>query len=126
MDEFPSIHHREVLAILMAARLWGHLWRNLRILVHYDNAAVVSSLNSGRVQDPILASCLRELWFLAGSLEFQLQAVHLSSTDNRLADLLSRWHLNPQFQEEFYVKTASCVMHEETVPSYYFHVADCM
>ena len=126
MDEFPSIHHREVLAILMAARLWGHLWRNLRILVHYDNAAVVSSLNSGRVQDPILASCLRELWFLAGSLEFQLQAVHLSSTDNRLADLLSRWHLNPQFQEEFYVKTASCIMQKETVPSYYFHVADCM
>lgn len=126
MDKFPSIHHREVLAILVAARLWGHLWQNLRILVHCDNAAVVSSLNSGRVQDPTLASCLRELWFLAASLEFQLLAVHLSSADNHLANLLSRWHLNPQFQEEFYVKIASCFIQEETVPSYYFHVADCM
>lgn len=90
MDKFPSIHHREVLAILVAARLWGHLWQNLRILVHCDNAAVVSSLNSGRVQDPTLASCLHELWFLAASLEFQLLAVHLSSADNRLANLLSR------------------------------------
>ena len=110
----------------MAAHLWGHLWRNLCILVHCDNAAVVSSLNSGRVQDPILASCLRELWFLAASLEFQLRAVHLSSAVNRLADLLSRWHLNLQFQEEFYVKTAGCIMQEEIVISYYFHVADCM
>ena len=72
MDKFPSIHHWEVLAILVAARLWGHLWQNLRILLHCDNAAVVSLLNSGRVQDPILASCLCELWFLAASLEFQL------------------------------------------------------
>lgn len=126
MDKFPSIHHLEVLAILVAARLWGHLWRNLRILVHCNNAAVVSSLNSGRVQDPILASCLRELWFLAASLEFQLRAVHLSSAVNRFADLFSRWHLNPQFQAEFFIKTASCFMQEETVPSYYFHVADCM
>ena len=56
MDKFPSIHHLEVLAILVAARLWGLLWRNL---VHCDNAAVVSSLNSGRVQDPFwLAVCV--------------------------------------------------------------------
>ena len=99
-EQFPSIHHLEVLAILLAARLWGHQWRSLRILVQCDNAAVVSSLNSGRVQDPILAACLRELWFLAASHEFELRAVHLSSADNRLADLLSRWHLNPQFQED--------------------------
>ena len=64
MDKFPSIHHREVLAILVAARLWGHLWQNLRILVHCDNAAVVSSLNSGRVQDPTLASCCVSFGFL--------------------------------------------------------------
>ena len=45
----------------------GSQWRGLRLLVHCDNAAVVSSLNSGRVQDSILAACLRELWFLAAS-----------------------------------------------------------
>ena len=54
-------------------------------------------INSGRMQDPILAACLRELWFLAASYEFELRAVHLSSAANRLADLLSRWHLNPKF-----------------------------
>ena len=50
-DKFSSIHHLEVLAILVAAHLWRRLWRNLRILVRCDNTAVVSLLNSGRVQD---------------------------------------------------------------------------
>ena len=63
-----------------------------RLLVYCNNAVVVSSLNSGCVQDSILAACLRELWFLAASHEFGLRAVHLSSGANRLADLLSRWH----------------------------------
>lgn len=123
-DKFPSIHHLEVLAILLAARLWGSQWRGLRLLVYCDNAAVVSSLNSGRVQDSILAACLRELWFLAASHEFELRAVHLSSAANRLADLLSRWHLNLKFQEEFHAKTASLNMQDVTVPLSYFHVAD--
>ena len=123
---FPSIHHLEVLAILLAARLWGSQWRGLRLLVYCDNAAVVSSLNSGRVQDSILAACLRELWFLAASHEFELRAVHLSSSANRLADLLSRWHLNPKFQDEFHAKTAGLSMQDVTVPSSYFHVADCL
>lgn len=123
-DKFPSIHHLEVLAILLAARLWGSQWRGLRLLVYCDNAAVVSSLNSGRVQDSILAACLRELWFLAASHEFELRAVHLSSAANRLADLLSRWHLHLKFQEEFHAKTASLNMQDVTVPLSYFHVAD--
>ena len=125
-DRFPSIHHLEVLAILLAARLWGSQWQGLRLLVYCDNVAGVSSLNSGHVQDTILAACLRELWFLAASHEFELRAVHLSSAANRLADLLSRWHLNLKFQEEFHVKTTSLNMQDVTVPSSYFHVADCL
>ena len=72
------------------------------------------------MQDSILAACLHELWFLAASHEFDLRAVHLSSAANRLDDLLSPWHLNRKFQEEFHAKTASCSMQDVTVPSSYF------
>jgi len=87
---------------------------------------MVSSLNSSRVQDPILGACLRELWFLAASHEFELRAVHFSSAANHLPDLLSYWHLNLQFQEEFHAKTASLDMQAVTVPSSYFHMADSL
>ena len=76
----------EALAILVARRLLGSSWWGLRIIVQCDNEAVVSSLNSGRVQDSLLAVCLRAIWFEAASHEFELRATHLSSSVNRLAD----------------------------------------
>ena len=89
-QRFPAIHLLEALAIVVALRLWGRHWRGLHIFVYCDNSAVVSSLNSGRVQDKLLASCLHEIWFLAAIKEFELRACHITSVDNRGADLLSR------------------------------------
>ena len=126
LNEFPFIHHLELLTVLLAIRLWGHQWCGLRILVHCDNAAVVSSLNSGCVQDPLLAACLHELWFLVASYEFELWAVHLPSADNRLADLLSLSHLHPMFQAESVTLAGSSDLLEMAVPYSYFHVADCL
>ena len=37
----------------------------MRIIVQCDNEALVSSLTSGRVQDSLLAVCLRAIWFEA-------------------------------------------------------------
>ena len=59
--QFHSIHHLEAIAILIACRLWGSSWKGLRIVVKCDNEAVVSSLNSGHVQDPYLAICLQAI-----------------------------------------------------------------
>ena len=76
--QFPTIHLLEALAIVIALRLWGRQFRGLRIMVYCDNVSVVSSLNSGRVQDKLLAVCLREIWFLAVLYEFEIRACHLS------------------------------------------------
>ena len=101
LARFPAIHLLEALAILVAPRLWGHHWRGLRIFVYCDNSAVVGSVNSGRVQDKLLATCLREIWFLAAINEFEFLACHITSFDNRGADLLSRWHLSSASRDEF-------------------------
>ena len=55
-----------------------------------DNAAVVSTLSSGKVKDRLLAGILRDIWFVAASFDFELRAIHLSGEENRAADLLSR------------------------------------
>ena len=101
--QFTAIHLLEALDIVIALRLWSRSWRGLRIMVHCDNFSVVSSLNSGRVQDKLLAACLREIWFLAAVHELEIRACHLSSSENRGADLLSRWHLNSSFRVLLYV-----------------------
>ena len=61
LARFSEIHLLEVLAILVALCLWGHLWAGCRIQVFCDNAAVVSALTSGRVKDQSLAAISREI-----------------------------------------------------------------
>ena len=121
---FQTIHLLEASAIIVALRLWGHRWRGMRILVYCDNFSVVSSLNSGRVQDKLLASCLREIWFLAAVHEFEIRARHLSSSENRGADLLSRWHLNKTFQNEFVSTYGAFDLQPISVPVDLFILSD--
>lgn len=101
LAQFPSIHHLEALAILVACCSCGLSWQGLRIIVQCDNEAVVSSLNYSPVRDSLLAVCLRVIWFQAASNKFELRETHLSSSRNRLADLLSRWHVNSSLKLNF-------------------------
>ena len=55
LNEFPHIHHLELLAIIIAVRLWSHAWTGRRLQVYCDNLPVVYALNSGRVKDHVLA-----------------------------------------------------------------------
>ena len=121
---FTAIHLLEALAIVIALRLWGRHWRGLRIMVHCDNFSVVSSLNSGRVQDKLLAACLREIWFLAAVHEFEIRACHLSSSENRGADLLRRWHLNSSFPNEFWSTCGSLGLQPVSVSVDMFQLSD--
>jgi len=121
---FTAIHLLEALAIVIALRLWGRHWHGLRIMVHCDNFSVVSSLHSGRVQDKLLAACLREIWFLAVVHKFEIRACHLSSSENRGADLLSRWHLNSSFPNEFWSMYGSLGLQPVSVSVDMFQLSD--
>ena len=112
---FHSLHHLKAIAILVACRLWGSSWQGLRIMVQCDSEAVVSSLNSARVHDSYLAICLRAIWLEAASNEFELRASHLSSSANHLADLLSCWHLNSTFKDQFHAATGTLPLQELVV-----------
>ena len=124
LAQFPSIHHLEALAILVACRSWGSSWQGLRIIVQCDNEAVVRSLNSGRVQDSLLAVCLRAIWFATASNEFELRATHLSSSANRLADLLSRWHVHSSFKTHFLAAPGTVNLQEIVVHPSIFSLSD--
>ena len=93
-------------------------------MVHCDNFSVVSSLNSGRVQDTLLAVCLPEIWFLAVVHEFEIRACHLSSSENRGVNLLSCWHLNSSFQEEFFSTYGSLGLQPVSVSVDMFQLSD--
>ena len=42
---------------------------------------------------------------MAGLGEYEIRARHIPGVDNRLPDLLSRWHKGPEYQTEFLERT---------------------
>ena len=48
-----------------------------------------------------MQSCLREICYLADTYKFVLKCRHLTTVENRLADVLSKWVLHTTFSEEF-------------------------
>ena len=111
----------EALTILVALRLWGHLWAGCRIQVFCDNAAVVSALTSGRVKNQSLAAISREI---SASHDFELRAVHLPGEENRAADLLSRWRIDSSFEARFKLLPVFSRLSPVPVPPDVFTVYD--
>ena len=101
LNQKLPIHQLEFLAVLLGARIWGHKFSGLKIRIYCDNQAVVDVINSSKTKDSFMATCLRELWLVVSTNEFELRAVHLPGEDNRVADWLSRWHLGYTYQNAF-------------------------
>ena len=75
--------------------MWGYLdgsWAFLRWPEHWDcdNMAVVSILNNKSSKNDHVMSLLRKIvyWTLMGN--FQFKATHIASSENKIADALSR------------------------------------
>ena len=86
-----TIVHMEMLNTVVAFRVWGQFWRDKKIRVHCDNAAVVSVLNSGASRDPFLSACARTLWLLKAKYNVHMEVQHIRGSLNTYADTLSRW-----------------------------------
>ena len=87
---------------MVALKLWGPFLKGRKCQIFCDNYAAVSVINSGRSRNEFLNSCLREIAFLCAIHETELFCVHIEGSSNRPSDCLSRWHLNPQHQVDFF------------------------
>ena len=92
--------------------------------IRLENLSIVMSMNSERIFDKLLATCSREIWFLAAINEFELRTCHLSSSKNRGADLLSRWHLNLSYWQEFLTTYGCLGLQPVLVPTDLFQLSD--
>ena len=97
-----------------------------RLLVYCDNKPSVSVLNSGRSKDKILNKCLRELWLLAATYEFEIKALHIRGTENRLPDYLSRWHMGQVYETSFWQSVETRDMVERVVADDFFCFTDSL
>ena len=82
-----TIVHLEMWNIVIALRMWNHLWHHSSIQIFCDNLAVVQVMNTHKTRDPFH----RNVWLLVASYDINLQVHHVRGKDNAEADL-SRLH----------------------------------
>ena len=87
-----SIALLEILAVMVALKIWGHRLKGTYFWIHVDNEAVASVLNTGACKDSKLQDVLRESALLAAQHQFVIKARHIAGVANRVPDWLSRWH----------------------------------
>jgi hypothetical protein len=101
----------------MNLKLWSGLIKGKKVVIRCDNLAACIVINSGKSRCSFMQSCLREICYLAAVFQFQVKAVHLEGSVNRIADSLSRWHLDGRFASDFAELTKSVEFLEEMVVS---------
>jgi len=96
-----TIVHLEMLNVVIAFRMWAHLWSNTRVKVICDNAAVVASLRHFRTKDRFLTACCRNIWAIVAKFNIQLMSTHIEGKANILPDILSRWYTSAYFNQAY-------------------------
>ena len=117
------VNQFEIYAILIAVCEWAQCFTNLNVLLYCDNWTIVTALQSGRINCTFMQDCLREIRFHLAKYNFRIRAVYLSSSDIRLADDLSRWHIRPKYKIDFLENTKHLSLSETVISN--FEIFSC-
>ena len=90
----PSIEYLELYAVCAGAYIWSEKLSNQRVIMHYDNLAVVSMINKTTSSCKHFMHLIRLLVIRALKFNFRLFSVHVGTKQNGLADSLSRLQLD--------------------------------
>ena len=93
-----SITQYEMLNILIALRVWGHMWRHQRVVFKVDNLAVVTVCGRGYTKCRHLGAMTRNIWLLTAMWDIELEVVHIPGKHNKIADMLSRMDSHKAFE----------------------------
>ena len=72
-----NITQYEMMNILVALRVWGHLWRHHRVVFKVDNLAVVMVCNKGYTKCKHLGAMIRNIWLVAAIFDIEISVIHI-------------------------------------------------
>lgn len=96
-----DINSLECLALLLCLKKWAEQCRGKKVLVYCDNKTTVAVVNSGAAKSKFLQACLREIHHICALNSAELRSVWLKTSDNSIADALSRWEQHPKYPLQF-------------------------
>ena len=118
-EKFTNIAHLEMIAIIVALKLWCNKLKGKVLQLSCDNEACVSIMNSGRCWDKKLLICLREAMMIVAKNDILIKLVYIQSKRNLLPDLLSRWYLAGIARRQFRSITNNKMIRRTIKPQFF-------
>jgi len=87
------INTKEMRAVEQALLHWGNKWREMKVVMHTDNKAVVYGMENRTIRGGSM-KVLRRCLLLAAEFDLKIEAKWIPTRDNALADALSRFDFN--------------------------------
>ena len=115
----PPIHLKEFYVLLISIRYWGPSWSGQAVELFCDNTAVVEVCTNQKPKDLEMARFLREFLLLVVSYKFYPVVKKISTTDNWIADFLSR-EFEPETHKIFFNKHGMSPMEMIKIPDHQF------
>ena len=100
-DPTLPVHVKEFLVVLVSIKIWGSNWSGMVVQIFCDNDAVCHVIDGERPTDPRMLSLLREFKFYVCKFRFYPTIRTISTTDNVIADHISRRHDDQAAQAVF-------------------------
>ena len=113
------IHVLEYWVLLISIRTWGPSWTETAVELFCDNTAVVDVCNKQKPSNPEMAKFLREFLLLVVKYKFIPIVKKISTSDNWVADFVSR-SFDYSEHQAFFVANNLPAMTPITIPDYKF------
>ena len=117
--DVPPIHLKEFHVLLISLRAWGPSWSGQSVELFCDNTATVEVCVNQKPRDPMMAKFLREYLLLVVTFKFNPVVKKISTTDNWVADFLSR-EFCPKAHSAFFLEHKMSDMTEIDIPDQQF------
>ena len=99
--KYTNIAQIEMLVILVGIRLWSKYLADKYILIKCGNQSVVACINNGRCVNPVMLDCMRAIAFECALNNCIVKTRYLTSRNNLVPDLLSRWYQDGSARRRF-------------------------
>ena len=87
---YENIHVKEMYAILLAIRHWGHCWRNSLVHMYTDSNVALYTIWKGAIDSAVGMHIIREIHLLLAVHNIYLELKRIDTKANWFADALSR------------------------------------
>ena len=121
LDICKDINQLECVVLTVAVARWAFSFRHKKLQLNCNNLNTVRAINGSTSRDSVIQACLRYLHKIMACESIDIRAKFLRGVHNRIADNLSRWHLNVKYRKEFEHKNNQLKLKEVKITNQEFN-----